>query len=37
MLRNAGTIIEKSLYGNYMELPPENKQQVHMMSLWIEE
>ena len=27
----------KSLYGNYMELPPENKRQVHMMSLWIEE
>lgn len=27
----------KSLYGNYMELPPENKRQAHIMSLWVEE
>ena len=27
----------KSLFGNYMVLPPEDKRQVHIMTMWIDE
>ena len=27
----------RSLYGDYMQLPPEDKRQTHSMDVWIED